>query len=75
MSGLKFPVASSVLGSVWLVSRMFYMKGYSSDENMGLDKLSGKGRYAKGLGMPHLIAELGLVLLSGYTGLGLIMGW
>jgi len=75
VGGLKYPVASSVFGGLWLASRVFYMKGYSSDKNVTQDKKSGKGRYAGGLGTVHPFAELGLMLLAGYTGLGLVLGW
>jgi len=51
------------------------MRGYSADKNTSQDKASGKGRYAGGLGMGHPLAELGLMLVAGYTGLGLVLGW
>jgi len=75
VGGLKYPIASSVMGGVWVVSRVFYMRGYSADKNTSQDKASGKGRYAGGLGMGHPLAELGLMLVAGYTGLGLVLGW
>lgn len=57
ISGLKWPVATAVLGGVWSVNRVIYAIGYTRSAEDG-----GKGRYYGALG---LLAHYALVLMSG----------
>lgn len=53
-AGLQYPIASSVLGGIWIVGRIFYYRGYSTGNPAG--------RYWGAFG--H-IGEVGLLGLTG----------
>ncbi|KAH6625638.1 hypothetical protein C7974DRAFT_377127 [Boeremia exigua] len=59
ISGLRWPVATAVLGAVWSAMRVVYAIGYTSSSEDG-----GKGRY---YGILWLLAHHSLLLMSGYT--------
>ena len=65
VAGVGFPKISAAFGLGWSISRFIYMKGY----NKGGD---GKGRYR---GMTFWLFQLGLIVLAGWTGTGMILGW
>lgn len=65
LAGLRFPLTAAVFGLGWSVSRYFYMTGYSKGGD-------GKGRYN---GVTFWLFQLGLLGLTGYNGLAMIMGW
>lgn len=67
VGGLRFPVAASVAGAVWGVSRGLYTWGYVNSE---MGKQGGRRR----LGMPYAIAEVALLGMSMATGWGLLNG-
>jgi len=66
ISGLRYPVIASALGAVWLAGRIVYALGYT-DPNMA----DGKGR-SRGAFM--WLGQLGLFLLTGFTGVKMVMG-
>ncbi|KAI6715268.1 hypothetical protein JHW43_002245 [Diplocarpon mali] len=65
LAGLRYPLVSAGLGVGWTVSRYVYMVGYCQGGD-------GKGRYK---GMTSWLFQLGLLGLSGYTGLAMVMEW
>lgn len=67
LSGLKYPMTSSVLGVAWCVNRVIYAVGYTR-----ADQQDGKGRL-KGIG--YAFCQLGLFLLTGWTGFSVLNGW
>jgi glutathione S-transferase len=66
IAGLRFPIAASVLGAGWTVCRWLYMRGYSKGE------ATGRGRYN---GIAFWAFQAGLLGLSGWTGVAMVMGW
>lgn len=68
IAGLVYPKTAAGLGALWTASRYMYMYGYSKGE------AGGKGRYKKG-GAGFWLGELGLIGLSVWVGVGLVMGW
>jgi len=66
LAGLQFPVTAAVMGAGWTVSRYVYMDGYCRGGE------GGKGRYR---GSSFWLFQLGLVCLTGYTGVAMVMGW
>jgi glutathione S-transferase len=64
VAGLKFPVAASVLGAGWIVSRILYAVGYTR-----ADKEAGKGRL---IGLPFWLFQLGLYGLVMYSGIKML---
>ncbi|ELR08937.1 hypothetical protein GMDG_03604 [Pseudogymnoascus destructans 20631-21] len=68
IAGIEFPRVAAGLGATWVVGRYLYMAGYS---NLAYGR-GGKGRYR---GMVAYIGQLGLLGLTIYSGLGMIMGW
>ncbi|KAK0122012.1 hypothetical protein ONS95_010276 [Cadophora gregata] len=65
LAGLRFPLTAAVFGLGWSVSRYFYMTGYCKGG-------TGKGRYN---GITFWLFQLGLLGLTGYNGLAMILGW
>ncbi|KAJ4983316.1 MAPEG family protein [Stagonosporopsis vannaccii] len=59
ISGLRWPVATAVLGAVWSVNRIVYAIGYTNSGGEG-----GKGRYYGALWM---IAHYSLLVMSGIS--------
>lgn len=59
ISGLRWPVATAVLGAVWSVNRIVYAIGYTNSGEEG-----GKGRYYGALWM---IAHYALIVMSGIS--------
>jgi glutathione S-transferase len=59
ISGLRWPVATAVLGAVWSVNRVVYAVGYTRSGEEG-----GKGRYYGALWM---IAHYALIVMSGIS--------
>lgn len=59
ISGLRWPVATAVLGAVWSVNRIVYAIGYTNSGEQG-----GKGRYYGALG---IIAHYVLIVMSGIS--------
>lgn len=68
ISGVKYPRVAAGLGAIWVIGRYLFMKGYS---NLDLGR-GGKGRYR---GMVGWIGQLGLMGLTVYSGLEMVMGW
>lgn len=68
IAGIAYPRTAAGLGALWTASRFMYMRGYSGGEE------GGKGRYKRG-GASFWLGQLGLIGLSGWVGLGLVMGW
>lgn len=68
IAGLGFPRVAAGLGAIWVVGRYLYMTGYS---NLAHGR-GGKGRYR---GMISYIGQFGLLGLTVYSGVQMIMGW
>lgn len=66
IGGLKYPVISSCVGTVWCASRVAYTIGYCRK-----DKSDGSGRR---IGTGGSLMELALIVMSGMTGYQMIMG-
>jgi len=66
LAGLRFPIASALMGAGWTVSRYMYMVGYSQGGE------GGKGRYK---GIYFWFFQAGLAALASYNGVALLMGW
>ncbi|KAH8758162.1 hypothetical protein BGZ57DRAFT_637676 [Hyaloscypha finlandica] len=66
LAGLRFPIASALMGAGWTVSRYMYMVGYSKGGE------GGKGRYK---GIYFWFFQAGLAALASYNGVALLMGW
>lgn len=60
ISGLRFPVAASVMGVGWIVSRIAYAIGYTSP-----NRTDGKARL---YGAPFWLFQLGLYGMTAWTG-------
>lgn len=65
IAGTKYPLTAAVMGLGWSVSRYAYMVGYCKGGN-------GKGRYN---GSTQYIFSLGLMGLTAWIGVGMVMGW
>ncbi len=65
-SGIKHPLVASAMGASWTVFRFLYLQGY-----MRKDKVKGEGRKA---GFAYYLPETGLLLLSLWTGIEMVMG-
>ena len=61
--GLSHPVAASVLGAIWIVSRFFYAYGYYTGEPKNRSR-----------GFFGYIGLFGLIGLSAWTGISLLNG-
>jgi len=59
ISGLRWPVATAVLGAFWSVNRIIYAIGYAKSGEEG-----GKGRY---YGILWMIAHYSLIIMSGIS--------
>ena len=57
IAGLKYPVASGVMGGIWNVSRVIYAVGYTR-----ADKENGSGRLIGGI--PSTLVLVGLLFTS-----------
>jgi len=68
VSGIKYPVASAVMGAIWTASRIFYATGYTNKTKEG-----GKGRYNGGLGGLFWLCQLGFMGLVGKSGYDALM--
>lgn len=66
ISGLKYPIISSVMGAAWLLFRVVYAVGYTR-----ADKEGGKGRLA---GSGFWLAQIGLTGMSMKVGYDMLMG-
>ncbi|KAH7362928.1 hypothetical protein B0T11DRAFT_89120 [Plectosphaerella cucumerina] len=66
ISGLRYPVAAAGLGAAWVVARVAYVFGYTSDSGP-------KGRLTGGIVGSLVDAVLKLTAL--YTSFGFVMGW
>ena len=66
LAGIKFPITSAVMGAGWTVSRYLYMVGYSRGGE------GGKGRYN---GIYFWLFQIGLIGLSVYNGLTMVLGY
>lgn len=60
IAGLKYPIASSVLGAAWCINRWVYAVGYTRH-----DKERGRGRV---VGLGWMVAQVALMGLSAWTG-------
>jgi len=67
LAGVRFPLTSAGLGAGWCVARWLYMKGYSN----GKAGDGGKGRYK---GIWFWFAQLGLLGLTAYSGVQMVLG-
>ncbi|KAF4553422.1 Hypothetical protein D9617_7g031500 [Elsinoe fawcettii] len=63
IAGLRFPLAATGFGLMWNVGRVVYAVGYTDKS-----KTNGKGRLQ---GSFFWLAQLGLLVLSGWTGAGI----
>lgn len=59
ISGLRWPVATAILGAVWSVNRVVYAIGYTRSGEEG-----GKGRY---YGSAWMLAHYALIVMSGIS--------
>lgn len=59
ISGLRWPVATAILGAVWSINRIVYAVGYSGSGEQG-----GKGRY---YGAAWMLAHYALIIMSGIS--------
>lgn len=64
-SGIRYPVTASTVGLIWGASRVLYLYGYTRR-----DKVKGEGRR---LGRSYEVAEIGLVFLTVWTGVEMVM--
>ena len=60
IAGLRYPVATTLLGLTWVVGRIVYALGYTAK-----NKDNGSGRLAGGF---FWLAQLGLFILTGMSG-------
>lgn len=67
IAGLKYPVAASIMGAGWSLSRYMYMLGYSKGGE------SGKSRYKRG-GSFFWIFQFGLIGMAAWTGISMVLG-
>lgn len=65
-AGVQFPKTAAALGAIWSLGRYLYMTGYTNPQ-AGKE---GKGRYR---GMIFYIGEGGLLGLSAWVGLGMVL--
>ncbi|KAM0693307.1 hypothetical protein Q7P36_006560 [Cladosporium allicinum] len=65
IAGLRFPIASTVLGAGWIVSRILYAVGYTNP-----NKENGKGRL---IGLTFWLFQVGLYGMVGYTGVKMLL--
>ena len=66
ISGLKYPVASAVMGAVWLIGRIAYLHGYINSSHTS----GGKGRYQ---GIFYYFGQLGLMGTALWTAGGMAL--
>ena len=66
IAGIRYPVASSIIGGIWMICRVLYAVGYTRR-----DKKAGKGR-AIGAGMWP--AQFGLYGMAGWVGISMLRG-
>lgn len=64
IAGIRFPVPAAVMGAGWLVSRVVYTIGYTSN--------GPKGRMTGSIG--HYLCGLGLALTACYTSVQMVRG-
>ncbi|KAI9665199.1 MAG: hypothetical protein M1831_002209 [Alyxoria varia] len=64
IAGLRYPVASSVMGVVWMIFRVVYAVGYTRK-----DKTNGKGRLA---GVGFWLPQAGLFGTVGWVGVSML---
>lgn len=62
IGGLKYPVAMSALGAVWIVGRVLYGLGYKNSSHNS----TGQGRYKGGVALLVQVPMTGLALWTGY---------
>lgn len=60
IAGLRYPVATAVMGAGWSVGRIVYAIGYTSK-----DQTNGKGRLA---GSFFWLFQFGLFIMTGLSG-------
>lgn len=65
IAGLKQPVAASIMGAGWLVSRVVYAIGYTDPK-----RDDGKGRL---YGAPFWLFQLGLFGMTAWNGIQMLM--
>jgi glutathione S-transferase len=65
LAGIRFPVASALMGAGWTVSRYLYMVGYCSGQE------GGKGRYR---GITFYLFQFGLLGLTVWSGVQMVLG-
>ncbi|KAI9055664.1 hypothetical protein LZ554_000607 [Drepanopeziza brunnea f. sp. 'monogermtubi'] len=65
LAGLRFPLTAAAMGFGWSVMRYVFMVGYSQGGD-------GKGRYK---GAASWLFQFGLLGLTGYSGVAMVMGW
>jgi len=65
LGGLRFPVSAALLGGAWTVARYFYMTGYCKGGE------GGKGRYK---GISFWVFQAGLLGLTLYSGIAMVLG-
>lgn len=65
ISGLRWPVATAILGAVWSVNRIIYAIGYTNSGEEG-----GKGRY---YGIGWGLAHYTLIIMSGISAFKIAM--
>lgn len=64
VAGLRFPVATAILGGVWAGNRVVYALGYARTGRQG-----GKGRY---YGIAWQLAHFALIGMAAVTAVGLV---
>ncbi|CAN8095713.1 unnamed protein product [Discula destructiva] len=65
IAGLRFPVPAAIAGAGWLVSRVVYVKGYTSS-------VGPKGRTAGSIG--QYLSLLPILGMAGYTAVQMALG-
>ncbi|KAK4546579.1 hypothetical protein LTR36_001796 [Oleoguttula mirabilis] len=65
VAGIQYPIATSVMGAGWLVSRVIYAVGYTRE-----DKTKGEGRL---YGAPFWLFQLGVFGLTAWTGIKMVL--
>ncbi|KAI9762194.1 MAG: hypothetical protein M4579_000517 [Chaenotheca gracillima] len=66
IAGVSYPITTSVLGLGWIVGRVLFAKGYTSEKLGG----NGKGRYK---GIFYALFQFGLFGLAGWSGVQMLL--
>ena len=65
LAGTRYPLWSAGLGAAWMVNRLIYALGYTSEK-----QTNGKGRL---YGTGFFFCQLGLFGLAGWTGYKMLL--